>query len=170
MHHCYDDILSRIPEEPIWFDEHAVPRYCEFDPKRVANAYADEVALVEVTCQSCGRLFHVAFAACAGVTVSREEWPSGPIATAWGGVCSWPMAADLRHCGKSAVIWVTSTIAPTRSGMIRQRKPSGSRHVGYPRWCRRDLLGMRVSVFDPLLTSARTRCCEAVQLWERWLA
>lgn len=82
MHHCYDDILSRIPEEPIWFDEHAVPRYCEFDPKRVANAYADEVALVEVTCQSCGRLFHVAFAACAGVTVSREEWPSGPIATA----------------------------------------------------------------------------------------
>jgi hypothetical protein len=75
VNHCYDDILTRIAEEPVWFDEHAVPRYCEFSPNKVANIYSNEAALVEVTCQHCRRLFRVAFSAAAKLS----EWPAGPI-------------------------------------------------------------------------------------------
>ena len=61
MYRRYDDILSRIGEEPAWFDEHAVPRYCEFAPEKIADIYADEAALAEVTCQWCKHVFRVAF-------------------------------------------------------------------------------------------------------------
>jgi len=61
MHESYEDITSRISEPPKWYDEHSVPRYCDFHPNRVANIYADEVALVEIACQSCGMRFLVAF-------------------------------------------------------------------------------------------------------------
>jgi hypothetical protein len=63
MHNDYSDITSRITEPPKWWDEHAVPRYCDFGPEKVANIYADEVALVEIACQNCGRRFQVAFVA-----------------------------------------------------------------------------------------------------------
>lgn len=62
MHHDYHDITSRISDPPQWWDEHAVPRFDTFTPGDVANIYADEVALVEIACQSCGRHFLVAFA------------------------------------------------------------------------------------------------------------
>jgi hypothetical protein len=71
VNHCYDDILTRITEEPSWFDEHAVPRYCEFAPNKVANIYTNEAALVEVTCHHCRRLFRVAFSAAARGCVRR---------------------------------------------------------------------------------------------------
>lgn len=61
MYRRYRDILSRIAEEPAWFDEHAVPRYGEFAPDKIANIYADEAALAEVTCQCCRHVFRVAF-------------------------------------------------------------------------------------------------------------
>lgn len=61
MNHNYDDIRSRIAEEPTWFDEHAVPRYGAFEPGNVADIYADEAILVEITCQGCGHKFAVAF-------------------------------------------------------------------------------------------------------------
>lgn len=61
MHASYDDIISRISTEPIWFDEHAVPRYCAFEPKRSANIHIGEIALAEITCQECKRRFRVAF-------------------------------------------------------------------------------------------------------------
>jgi len=57
----YEDIRSRIPEQPKWFDEEGVPRYCDFSPCKVANIYADEVALAGITCQGCGTRFKVAF-------------------------------------------------------------------------------------------------------------
>jgi hypothetical protein len=57
----YGDILSRIAEEPTWFDEYAVPRYCKFEPDKIANIYASEAALAEVTCQACKRVYCVAF-------------------------------------------------------------------------------------------------------------
>lgn len=47
----------------MWFDENAVPRYCDFDPRRSASIYVSEVALAEVRCQGCGTLFRVAFSA-----------------------------------------------------------------------------------------------------------
>jgi hypothetical protein len=61
MHLNYRDILSRIPEAPKWFDEHAVPRFVAFSPDEVADIYADEAVLAEIACQGCGRVFHVAF-------------------------------------------------------------------------------------------------------------
>jgi hypothetical protein len=74
VHQYYEDILSRIAEEPVWFDEYGVPRYCEFAPTKVANIYSHETALAEVTCQVCKRSFYVAF--------SKYNWPSGTIADA----------------------------------------------------------------------------------------
>jgi hypothetical protein len=62
MNHDYDDIRSKIAEPPQWWDENAVPRYCTFTPDSTANIYADEVVMAEITCQSCGRPFRVAFA------------------------------------------------------------------------------------------------------------
>ncbi len=61
MNHHYNDIRSLIKEEPKWWDEEAVPRYCEFSPHEVAHIYADEVALVLIKCQACHREFRVAF-------------------------------------------------------------------------------------------------------------
>lgn len=61
MNNNYADIRDRIAEPPRWWDEHAVPRYSEFGNLEVANIYADEIALVKITCQGCGRPFHVAF-------------------------------------------------------------------------------------------------------------
>lgn len=61
MNHHYDDIRSRVGEPPVWFDEHAVPRYCQFTPDGCANIYAHEVALCDIACQSCGARFLVAF-------------------------------------------------------------------------------------------------------------
>jgi len=55
----YEDIRKRIKEEPKWFDENGVPRYDEFHPKLSPNIYADEVALLEIKCQNCGRRFLV---------------------------------------------------------------------------------------------------------------
>lgn len=56
----YDDITSLIPGGPDWWDEHAVPRYCQFSPDRIANIYADEACLCRIACQNCGHEFMVA--------------------------------------------------------------------------------------------------------------
>lgn len=60
MNHHYEDIRSRISEEPRWWDEHAVPRYCDFKPTEVADIHADEAVLIVIACQSCGHRFKVA--------------------------------------------------------------------------------------------------------------
>jgi hypothetical protein len=61
MNNDYADIREgMLPREPEWWDEHAVPRYCEFSPDVVSDIYADEVILFEITCQGCGRKFLVA--------------------------------------------------------------------------------------------------------------
>jgi hypothetical protein len=61
MLHDYDDIRSRIAQRPIWWDEHGVPRYRSFRPNDLADIYAEEAALVLITCQGCGHEFRVAF-------------------------------------------------------------------------------------------------------------
>ena len=61
MNTDYFDIRSRIPEPPKWYDEHAVPRYCECAPNKVANIYVDEAALVLIKCQACSTPFEVVF-------------------------------------------------------------------------------------------------------------
>lgn len=61
MNHNYNDIRLRIVEEPTWWDEHAVPRYCDFEPRALADVYARKCALVLIECQQCRREFKVAF-------------------------------------------------------------------------------------------------------------
>lgn len=61
MNNSYDDIRQRIKEEPKWWDEEAVPRYCDFAPRETANIYADDCCLVLIECQGCRRPFHVCF-------------------------------------------------------------------------------------------------------------
>jgi len=60
MNTHYADILSRIPEPPVWWDENAVPRYVLFSPMSLANIYAVECALVKIRCQNCHTEFVVA--------------------------------------------------------------------------------------------------------------
>ena len=59
MHHHYDDIRDLTEKEPLWWDECAVPRYCEFEPDAASNIYANNVVLFTIACQSCGRRFNV---------------------------------------------------------------------------------------------------------------
>lgn len=59
MNNDYSDIRDQLGP-PIWWDEHAVPRYCEFSPRETANIYAHEVCLLVIQCQSCGYEFKVA--------------------------------------------------------------------------------------------------------------
>ena len=61
MNQDYEDIRNRIKEEPKWFDEQAVPRYCDFAPRECADIYAQEAALVLIQCQACQHQFKVAF-------------------------------------------------------------------------------------------------------------
>jgi len=60
---AYDDIRSRIPEPPVWYDQHGVPRYDSFRPEML-GVYDHFAVLGEIACQSCGRRFLVA-----------ESWP-----------------------------------------------------------------------------------------------
>lgn len=60
VHNDYADIRSKIAEQPLWWDENGVPRYCEFHPSECANIYAREAVLFLVTCQGCSHPFQVA--------------------------------------------------------------------------------------------------------------
>jgi len=59
MHQAYKDIRDKLGEAT-WYDENAVPRYCEFSPKEFADIYAREGILFEIACQRCGYRFEVA--------------------------------------------------------------------------------------------------------------
>lgn len=61
MKRYYGDILSRIPEAPTFFEMGGVPRWGEFTPRESADPYAQEVALVEISCQLCDTRFNVLF-------------------------------------------------------------------------------------------------------------
>jgi hypothetical protein len=70
MNTYYADILERIAEPPTWFDEHAVPRFCPFSPRAIANIYADEAVLMRIACQACGREFDV----CLSLGINDVVW------------------------------------------------------------------------------------------------
>ena len=53
----YEDLFAladRLGEKPRWFDENGVPRFVDHHPRHAADIYADEVALVLISCQRCG--------------------------------------------------------------------------------------------------------------------
>lgn len=56
MNHAYPDIVHRLGA-PAWWDEHGVPRYCEFAPHATSNIYARQAVLMEIACQNCGTRF-----------------------------------------------------------------------------------------------------------------
>ena len=72
----YRDIRSKLGT-PAWFDEHGVPRYCEFRPTNLANIYATEAVLFLVGCQVCGKGFLVAMSRCVSCykRPDREQRP-----------------------------------------------------------------------------------------------
>lgn len=55
----YEDILSRIAEPPIWYDQNGTPRYAKFHPNLCPNIYSDKVVLAQIACQECGEKFLV---------------------------------------------------------------------------------------------------------------
>ena len=59
MKHDYPDITSRISETPLWYDSNGVPRYAPFSPRLCPNIYANDVVLMRIICQDCGRSFDV---------------------------------------------------------------------------------------------------------------
>lgn len=81
MNHHYRDITDAIGRQPLWFDEHAVPRYSEFTPDSTANIYADEAVLLLILCQGCGTEFKV----CMSDSAPRIHWakstPGGEVVT-----------------------------------------------------------------------------------------
>ena len=67
----YHDIVGKLGR-PEWWDEAGVPRYVPFQPGEAHDIYADEVALVEIACQNCGKRFLVAFS----TSAMRRLWPA----------------------------------------------------------------------------------------------
>jgi len=62
MNHHYADVREKLGE-PQWWDEHAVPRYCEFSPDVTADIYCREVCLLGIECQACEKRFKVCISA-----------------------------------------------------------------------------------------------------------
>ena len=54
----YEDIRSRIDEEPTFFDKRGVPRYGEFHPNML-GVYDDHALLIRIGCQNCFKTFLV---------------------------------------------------------------------------------------------------------------
>lgn len=52
----YDDITSRIEEEPTWYTIEGFPRYGKFEPRQ-CNIYSRYSILMKIECQSCGKEF-----------------------------------------------------------------------------------------------------------------
>jgi hypothetical protein len=91
----YSDITSRLGE-PLWWDEHGVPRYEPFHPS-MCDVYANKVALLIVRCQECGRKFTVA------VSVERTFRVPTPHDPAWCFYGDPPRHGD-ENCGAGDVM------------------------------------------------------------------
>ena len=59
MNNLFEDIRSRIPESPTWYDENGTPRYGQFTPLMAPVFCVQQVCLMEVGCQGCPELFRV---------------------------------------------------------------------------------------------------------------
>ena len=54
----YNDVRSRIPQEPKWYTPNGYPRYCEFSPQET-GVYVRSELLVRIACQYCHQEFLV---------------------------------------------------------------------------------------------------------------
>ena len=71
MHNAYKDITSKLGT-PQWYDENATPRYCDFSPDQVADIYANQVALLLIACQACGKQFKVAISTSIVASIGKD--------------------------------------------------------------------------------------------------
>jgi hypothetical protein len=71
----YSDITD-LAGTPQWFDENAVPRYCQFHPSRLAFKASNECALLSARCGQCNHQFHIA--------LSRTKRGDNPISLSIG--------------------------------------------------------------------------------------
>ncbi len=55
----YQDIVSRIKEDPAWYDQNGTPRYGAFHPDLCPSIYANSVGLFLIACQDCKDTFRV---------------------------------------------------------------------------------------------------------------
>jgi len=61
---CRDDIdpvtrQCNCAAEPLWWDANGVPRFAAHHPSLSPDIYAEEVALLDISCQRCGQEFRV---------------------------------------------------------------------------------------------------------------
>lgn len=75
----YDDIRSRLGD-PVWFDDHGVPRYEPFEPDML-GVYDTYAALLTIGCQGCNREFQVGIGR--AVTDAVERAPVDEVADWW---------------------------------------------------------------------------------------
>lgn len=72
MYPLYKELREKLGE-PLWVDQNGVPRYCEFHPDIASEIYGDWVALMEVECQSCGKVFKCARGVCRVMEVIKSR-------------------------------------------------------------------------------------------------
>lgn len=85
MHRYYEDILSLTDKPPLWWDENAVPRYCPFEPTKIAGFYAHQAALVLIACQSCGTEFKVVISMDSIEALQTGSWLAESVPNIWYG-------------------------------------------------------------------------------------
>lgn len=68
----YQDILALTDKPPLWWDDHGVPRWCEFTPNET-GIYCDEAVLFLIRCQFCHREFQVGVGVTSMEQVMRER-------------------------------------------------------------------------------------------------
>lgn len=66
----YADIKALTDQEPTWYDDNGVPRYCAFSPDSL-GVYIKYACYVEIACQSCAKRFMV------GVGANAHSWFPG---------------------------------------------------------------------------------------------
>jgi len=59
MRRSYQDILSRIKDPPLWYDQDGTPRYAPFSFELCPDIYSHHVGLFRVCCQLCHKEFLV---------------------------------------------------------------------------------------------------------------
>lgn len=60
MRQSYTDIIEEISKPVEFWDENGTPRFKPFHPTLLANIYAEEAVLLEISCQGCEHEFIVA--------------------------------------------------------------------------------------------------------------
>lgn len=82
MTQTFADIKALTDKLPTWYDEHGIPRYCEFTPDEVVSIYAQRAAFLEISCQCCSEKFMVAMHLDMLGAGTHKEWGDTPEAAA----------------------------------------------------------------------------------------